>query len=200
MTGSGFFLALLGAVALERVAELILSARHARRARARGGVEGESRAAYAAMVIVHALLLPAAAVEALLAPRPFRPGLAAAMTGVVVATMALRWWAITALGERWNTRLIAVPGDPAVAGGPYRFLRHPNYVAVTLEVAALPLVHGAWVTALAVSLASAVLLMRRIPREERLLERLGDYEARLGALPRFVPPGLGGRPPGGGPP
>jgi len=189
VSGWHLFLGVLAAVVAERLAELVVSERHARRALARGGLEGESRGAYAAMVATHAGLLAAAPVEVLLAGRPFRPALAAAMTAVVAATMALRWWAIAALGERWNTRVIAVPGDPAVIAGPYRYLRHPNYVAVTLEVAALPLVHGAWLTALAGSLASAVLLARRIPREEALLARTSAYRERLGERPRFLPGG-----------
>jgi len=191
--GGALFLALLGAVALERGAELALSIRNARRAFARGGVEVEGRGAYAAMVGVHALFLPAAALEAFALGRPFVPALAAAMTVLVALSMALRWWAIATLGDRWNTRVIVVPGEPAVAGGPYRFLRHPNYVAVTIEMAAIPLVHTAWATALAWSAASALLLARRIPIEERALELHGEYRDRLGDRRRFVPGGGGGR-------
>lgn len=185
--GATWFLALLAAVAIERGAELSLSLRNARRAFARGGVEIEGRGAYAAMVGVHALFLPAAALEALLLDRPFRAGLAAFMTTLVALSMALRWWAIATLGDRWNTRVIVVPGEPAVAAGPYRFLRHPNYVAVTIEMFAIPLVHGAWATALLWSAASALLLARRIPLEERALELHNDYRARLGSRRRFVP-------------
>jgi methyltransferase len=101
--------------------------------------------------------------------------------------MFLRYWAVATLGERWNTRVLVVPGEPAVTGGPYRYLRHPNYVAVALEMAALPLVHGAWLTALVWSAASAALLARRIPREEAGLARYADYRARLGDRARFLP-------------
>lgn len=187
VSAGGAFVALLVAVALERSAELALSARNARRAFARGGVEVEGRGAYAAMVGVHALFLPAAALEAFALERPFVPPFAAAMAGLILVSMALRWWAIAALGERWNTRVIVVPGEPAVARGPYRFLRHPNYVAVTVEMFAIPLVHSAWLTALAWSVASALLLARRIPVEERALELHNDYRARLGDRRRFLP-------------
>jgi methyltransferase len=193
VNGGALFVALLGAVALERGAELAVSLRNARRALARGGVEVEGPGAYAAMVGVHALFLPAAALEAFALERPFVPALAAAMAALVALSMTLRWWAIATLGDRWNTRVIVVPGEPAVVGGPYRFLRHPNYVAVTIEMAAIPLVHSAWVTALAWSAASALLLARRIPLEERALELHNDYRARLGGRRRFVPGAGDGR-------
>lgn len=185
--GATWFLALLAAVAIERGAELSLSLRNARRAFARGGVEIEGRGAYAAMVGVHALFLPAAALEALLLDRPFRAGLAAFMTTLVALSMALRWWAIATLGDRWNTRVIVVPGEAAIDRGPYRFLRHPNYVAVVIEMFALPLVHGAWVTALAASAGNALLLAHRIRTEERALSEATDYATRLGGLGRFLP-------------
>jgi methyltransferase len=91
------------------------------------------------------------------------------MLALVVASQALRWWCIATLGHQWNTRVIVVPGLPLVSAGPYRWLRHPNYVAVVVEVAALPLVHTAWVTALVFTLANAAVLAVRIPVEERAL-------------------------------
>jgi methyltransferase len=194
--GRTFFLVLVGAVALERLLELALSARNARRTLARGAVEAESGAFYALMVGVHALFLPAAVVEVVALGRPFVPPLAALATAGVVAAQALRYWAVTTLGERWNTRILVVPGAPVEAGGPYRFVRHPNYVAVALEMAALPLVHTAWITALVWSAANAALLAARIPREEAALRRAGDYDARLGDRARFVPRRPAARGPG----
>lgn len=181
------FLALVGAVAVERLVELALSRRHARRAAARGGVEGESRRFYAAMVGTHTAFLVAAPLEVVVAARPFVPALGWPMLALVVAAMALRYWAIAALGERWNTRVVVVPGDPVVVSGPYRFVRHPNYLAVAVEMLALPLVHTAWVTALVFSSANAALLARRIAHEEAALARHCDYDARLGARRRFLP-------------
>jgi methyltransferase len=184
-----FFFALLAAWGGERLFEVWLSRRNARRAFARGGVEVESRGFYAAMVVVHALLFAAAPLEVVLLDRPFLPWLAAPATAVVVAAMALRYWAVRTLGDRWNTRVIVVPGEPAVADGPYRFVRHPNYVAVALEMAALPLVHTAWISALLWSAASGVLLALRIPREERALAEASEYETRLAGRGRFLPGG-----------
>lgn len=194
MSGSHlFFFALLAAWGGERLFEVALSRRNARRARARGGIEVESGGSYAALVAVHGSLFWAAPAEVLLADRPFVPALAAAACAVLAAAMTLRYWAVATLGDRWNTRVIVVPGEPAVTRGPYRWVRHPNYVAVALEMAALPLVHTAWLTAIAWSVASAALLARRIPREEAALARASDYAARLGDRPRFLP---GARPPG----
>jgi methyltransferase len=185
--GTLYFLLLVGAVAVERTLEMALSMRNARRALARGGVEAESRRFYLLMVIAHVVFLAAAPLEVLLLDRPFIPPVAIVATWLVVLTMALRYWAILTLGERWNTRVIVIPGMPAVASGPYRFVRHPNYVAVVIEVAVLPLVHCAWITALVASVANALLLAARIRHEESALESAGDYRDRLAGRARLLP-------------
>ena len=175
------FLALVGA---ERLVELALSRRNARRAFARGGVES-GRAHFRAMTVLHAFFLIACAVEAIAWRRPFVPLLGWPALGVALAAQGLRYWAIASLGERWNVRVIAVPGDPPVTRGPYRFLRHPNYLAVIAEIAAVPLVHGAYVTSIAFSLANAALLAVRIRVEERALG--GAWAEAFARLPRLVP-------------
>jgi methyltransferase len=109
---------------------------------------------------------------------------------VVLGAQALRYWAIATLGWRWNTRIVVVPGAAPVTGGPYRFVRHPNYVAVIAEMVALPLVHGAWLTALAFTLGNAWLLRVRIHAEERALGE--HWEHAFAGRPRFVPGGHGG--------
>lgn len=163
------YLLLVGAVGLERLAELVVSARHAAWSFARGGTE-YGRGHFPAMVALHSALLVACAVEVVVAGRPFVPALGWPALAVALASQALRWWCIATLGPRWNTRVIVVPGLPLVTRGPYRVLRHPNYVAVAAEGLALPLVHTAWVTALAFTALNAVLLLGyRIPVEERAL-------------------------------
>lgn len=165
------YVAVVAATAVERLAELVVSARNARWSFARGGVES-GRGHFPAMVALHTALLVACVAEVVLADRPFLPWLGWPMLALVVASQALRWWCITTLGPRWNTRVIVVPGLPLVDRGPYRWFRHPNYVAVVVEGIALPLVHTAWVTALAFTVLNAVLLWRfRIPAEERALQR-----------------------------
>jgi len=169
MPGSrALFLLLIAAVALERLVELVISRRHERALRARGAVEaGASH--YPLMVALHAALLAGAPAEVLLLDRPFLPGLGWPMLALVAATMTLRYWVIATLGERWTTRVLVLPGTPLVAHGPYRWLRHPNYLAVSIEVFALPLVHTAWLTALVCGVANLAVLALRIRVENAAL-------------------------------
>ncbi len=172
------YIVLVAAVAGERIAELVVSKRHAEWAFARGGVE-YGRSHYPVMAIMHGALLVSCVVEVVVAGRPFLPWLGWPMLALVVATEVLRWRCVSALGKQWNTRVIVVPGMPLVTSGPYRWLRHPNYLAVAVEVAALPLVHTAWVTAVAFSVANALLLLGfRIPIEERALATVGSPDRR----------------------
>lgn len=163
-----FYVLLIAAVAAERLAELVISKRNAAWALGEGGWES-GFGHYPFMVVLHTGLLVACVAEAW--HRPFIPGLGWTMLAVVVLAQALRWWCITVLGPRWNTRIIVVPGRPLVRGGPYRWLRHPNYVAVVAEGIALPLVHTAWITALAFTVLNAGLLRVRISAEEQAMDR-----------------------------
>ncbi len=170
------FTLLVAAVALERVAELVVSQRNAAWSLARGGVES-GRGHYPFMVVLHTGLLVGALVEVWVR-RPDPPAaLAWSMLALVVVSQALRWWCIRTLGRQWNTRVIVVPGAPRVTGGPYRWLPHPNYVAVVLEGLALPLVGGAWVTALVFTVLDAGLLATRIRAEDAALARLTEGAA-----------------------
>ena len=185
------YAAVLAVVALERVVELWLSRRHAAWALARGGVE-VGRRHFVAMKILHTAIFMAALAEAWLLERPLVPWLAATMLAVVVLSQGLRYWAIATLGRYWNVRVIVVPGAEAVERGPYRFIRHPNYLAVILEIAALPLIHTAVITAVVFTALNAALLAVRIRCEEQALREHCGYE-RLSARPRFMPaPGAGG--------
>ncbi len=159
---------LIAAVVAERLAELVVARRHTRWSRARGGVES-GRRHYRALVLLHAGLLAGCLTETWVADRPFVPALGWPMLAVVLLSQALRWWCIGTLGRQWNTRVIVVPGLPRVTAGPYRWLRHPNYVAVAAEGVALPLVHSAWLTAAAFTVANAVLMAVRIRCEEAAL-------------------------------
>ncbi len=161
---------LVAGVAVQRLLELRVARRHRLALLARGGVEVAPRH-YRAMVVLHTGFLLACPLEVWCLRRPFRPALAAAMGALFLAAQALRYWAMSALGERWTTRIVCLPGAPLVAGGPYRFLRHPNYLAVAVEMAALPLLHGAWLTAAVFSAANALVLRVRIRHEEAALAR-----------------------------
>ena len=160
------YVALILLVAVERVAELVVSKRNLEWSKANGGREfGAGH--YPVMVALHTGLLAGAVLEARMRKRWIWPAF-----WVVLAAQALRWWCITTLGKQWNTRVVVVPGAPRIVGGPYRLVPHPNYVAVILEGAALPLVGGAWVTAGVFSVANALLLRTRIQVENDALRSL----------------------------
>jgi len=180
------YLAFLGLFAVERGAEVWLSRRNARIALSRGGVEsGELH--FRAMALVHALFLPACAAEVLLLRRPFPGAAGFVAAALAILAQALRWWAIASLGWRWNVRVIVVPGEAPVRSGPYRFLRHPNYLAVATEMLCVPLAHGAFICAALFSALNAVLLRVRIRAEERALG--SDWERAFDGVPRFIPHG-----------
>lgn len=172
---------LVGLVALERGVELVVSRRNLAWSLARGGFE-RGRGHWPAMVALHAGLLLGSGLEPVLRGAPAPWTLSLAMTALVAAAQALRWWCIATLGARWCARVVVVPGLPLVRGGPYRWLRHPNYLAVALEGLALPLATGAWLTALGFGLLNALLLRARIRCEEAALaEALAASPAPAGA-------------------
>ena len=162
------YLALVGAVAAERLVELWLSRRNAAWARARGGRE-HGRGHHSLVVALHVGLLAGCVAEPLLTARAPEAGVLGAGAAVVAAAQGLRWWTIATLGRRWSTRVIVVPGLPLVTSGPFRFLRHPNYAAVAVEIAALPIAGGAWVTAAVCTACNGLLMAARIPCEEAAL-------------------------------
>ena len=156
------------AIGAERLVELAVARRNAAWSIAHGGKEFD-RGHYPVMVGMHGLLLVACIVEVWALHRPFIPWLGWTMVVVVLLSQALRWWCISVLGRQWNTRVIVVPGLHLVARGPYRWIRHPNYVAVVAEGIALPLVHTAWLTALIFTVLNIPLLAIRIRCEDAAL-------------------------------
>jgi methyltransferase len=168
MSTEAWFTALVLLVGLERLAELVVSKRNAAWSLEKGGVEYGQRH-YVVMVVLHTGLLVGVLAEVWLLGREVVPLLAVVMLAAVAASQALRWWCIATLGQQWNTRVIVVPGMQLVHRGPYRWLSHPNYVAVVVEGLALPLVHTAWLTAAIFTVANAALLTVRIRVEEAAL-------------------------------
>jgi methyltransferase len=159
---------LILAIGIERLAELIVSKRNAQWAFAHGGKEF-GRRHYPVMVTIHTALLIGCAVEVWALHRPFIAWLGWPMLALVAGSQALRWWCVGTLGHRWNTLVIVLPQAPLIRRGPYRWLHHPNYVAVVVEGVALPLVHTAWLTAVVFTLANALLLTVRIRVENGAL-------------------------------
>jgi methyltransferase len=169
MSTLAFFTVVVALVGVERLCELVVSTRNAAWSLRQGGRE-TGRGHYPVMVLLHTGLLVGALVEAWVR-RPAVPlALAVVMFALVLTSQGLRWWCIVTLGRRWNTRVIVVPDLPLVHAGPYRLLKHPNYVAVVVEGFALPLVHAAWITALVFTVANAALLAVRLHVENAALE------------------------------
>lgn len=166
-----WYAALIALVTVERLAELVVANRNRRIMLARGGIEyGQGH--YPLIVALHTGLLAGALTEVILADRTFYPWLGYPMLAIVLAAQGLRWWCIRTLGPQWNTRIIVVPGLPLVTSGPYRWLHHPNYIAVVAEGVALPLVHTAWLTATLFTALNLPLLWWRIRVEDHALGRL----------------------------
>ncbi len=156
---------LVGLVIVQRLAELGLARRNARRLLANGGVESGAKH-YPLFIMLHGGWLLALLI--LVPPdSPANP----ALVSLFVVLQGLRVWIIASLGQHWTTRIIVIPGKPLVRRGPYRWIRHPNYLVVAAEIAVLPLVFAAWKIALVFSLLDTALLAWRIRVENEALRR-----------------------------
>lgn len=173
------YLGLIALVVAERQIELAIARRNTERALAAGAVEAGA-GHYPWMVLLHTGFLASCVGEVLVLERPFVPLVAMTMLVLLALAAATRFWVIRTLGGRWTTRIICFPGRSVVVGGPYRFLRHPNYAAVVVEIFALPMVHSAWLTAVVFSLANLALLARRIRIEEEALTEHSSYRESFG--------------------
>jgi methyltransferase len=189
VTSQALYFVFLGLVACERCLELVISRAHARAAFARGAYE-VGRGHYRIMALVHTVFFASCAAEVLLLERPFPGAVGFAALAMALLAQVLRYSAVSALGERWNVRIIVWPHAEPVTGGPYRFIRHPNYLAVCIELFFIPLVHGAIITALVFTVLNAAILAVRIRQEERAL---GEGYARVfQGRPRLIPRLFGG--------
>ena len=159
-------------VAAQRLFELRLARRNERRALARGAVEW-GRGHYPLIVGLHSLWLVSTLVEGLLRGPAFPVYWPAALV-LFLLVQPLRYWAILSLGESWNTKILVVPGAKPVRSGPYRYLNHPNYVVVVVEILTFPLIFGAWLTALVFTLLNAAVLRVRIREENRALREMAS--------------------------
>jgi methyltransferase len=158
------FYGILLLVALQRLGELVVNAANTKRLLARGGCE-YGRGHYPVMVVLHTAWLVSLL---LVVPGDTPPDWW--LIGVFGLCQLGRAWVMVSLGEYWTTRIIRVPGAPIIRSGPYRFMRHPNYAVVVIELAVLPLAFGAWQHALVFTLLNAALLYVRITAENRALE------------------------------
>jgi methyltransferase len=175
--------AVLVAVAAQRLRELSISRRNSRT----GGGSPSAPRTYPLIVAAHLALFVLPPLEIRLAHR--RPTVRTALPwlGVLAAATGLRWWSIQSLGSSWNVRA-QVPDDlQPVTSGPYRFLRHPNYLALLAEFVAVPMAAGAWLSALGLSALNGAALAIRIRAEEAQLERSAAYRVAFRRKARLIP-------------
>lgn len=161
--------AVLALVTLQRLAELAYAQRNTRRLLARGAREAGA-GHYPAIVLLHTGWLAALWILSPGQPVSWLPLL------LFLLLQPVRLWVLLALGERWTTRIIVLPGEPLVRRGPYRFVKHPNYLVVVAELILLPLAFGLWEIALGFTLAKLALLWIRIRAEEQALAGARDHE------------------------
>lgn len=179
------FTAIVVAVIIQRLFELRISKRHVTALLAQGGqVQSENLLGW--VKILQVSWWVAMLVEVWAFNRPFIPGLAAFVFLMVVVGQILRYISMQALGQRWTLPIVTVQ-EPAIATGPYRYLRHPNWLGVILEIAGLPLIHSAYWTALGFAIANALILHQRIQTEEKALSDSSNYRQMFANTPRLIP-------------
>ena len=182
----GLYLALVGSIACQGLLELKRSRNHEAALKARGGLEMAPNQ-FASMRLLHLFWLCGCVAEACWNREPPPLTLVLPAAALLLVGQILRFAAMSALGERWTVRIIVLPGVPPVRRGIYRYMRHPNYLGVILEIAALPMIFGCWITVLAGSAANALILWIRVRAEEAALEAVSDYEESFGPTRRFFP-------------
>src|SRR5229473_6115606 len=180
------YLALLGLVGIGRLVELGISRRNQRQLEKRG-VRKVAEPHFRWMVLLHAGVLISAAVEVVVLHRPLMPALAVPMAVLFVLANLLRWWVIRTLAGHWNVEVMESSRVGVVSSGPYRWVRHPNYVAVVFEIFSLPMIHTAWITAIVGTLGDLEILRRRIRVEDGFLMSNPAYRLTMGGKPRFFP-------------
>lgn len=178
----------------QRLWELRHSQENTRALLVRGFVRREDASHLQAMVLMHVLWFVSLCLEPLVFERSVSYLLALPSAALFLGAQILRLWTLKALGSHWNISIMSPASAesktgeaPYVCSGPYRFIRHPNYLAVIIELAALPLVGGAYITALTFSAANALLLSRRIRREEEYLFSRRGYCEAMREKGRFLP-------------
>jgi methyltransferase len=180
------YLGLLLVVAALRFYELRISRRHQAEMVARGASKiADPRFRW--MVLLHTAVLLGSALEVVFLHRPFYPLFAAVWFAIFLGANVVRWWVIRTLGDHWNVQVMDSTGMGIVSTGPFRYVRHPNYAAVFVEMLALPLIHCAWITAFAGSLAHVLVLSQRLVTEERVLLADARYREAMSGKPRFLP-------------
>ena len=186
MFTQSLFTVIVVAVIVQRLVELRISNRHVATLMTQGGqVQSENLLSWVKLLQVSWWMAMLAEVWFL--DRPFSPGVAALGLLMLGAGQGLRYLSMQALGPRWTLPIVTVPNQGAIATGPYRYLRHPNWLGVILEIAGLPLIHSAYGTASAFAIANAVIMQQRMQTEEQALSQASNYAQLFAHTPRLIP-------------
>jgi methyltransferase len=180
------YICLLVLVGIERLVEVAISRRNQSKL-IEQGVRKIHEPHFPWLVLFHALVLVAAGAEVLFLHRPLIPSLAVVMGTLFVLSNVIRYWVIYLLAGLWNVQIMDSGRVGIVTSGPYRWVRHPNYVGVVLEVFSLPMIHTAWITAVVGTFGYFEILRRRIKFEDRVLMANPAYREAMGDKPKFFP-------------
>lgn len=161
------FFAFLLFIILQRAAELALAKRNEKILKSQGAIEFDKNG-YRVIVVMHVVFFISLISEKVFLDRTLNRYWIFFISIFAVAQI-VRYWAIRSLGAHWNTKVLAIPGKKLVTRGPYKYIRHPNYVAVITEIAVIPLIFSCYITATVFSLLNLILLRRRIKIEEDAL-------------------------------
>jgi methyltransferase len=186
MSSQWIFTGVVVLLGVQRLIELIISRRNEKRILVQGGQE-HAPEHFPTMKVLHISWLIAAPLEVFALGRPYLPWLSGIAILALVVGQILRYSAIAALGPLWTVKIMTLPGSTPIDRGVYRYIRHPNYLGVILEVAAVPLLHSAFITATVFSIFNLLLLRVRINSEERALQATSPYLSLFGNKPRFLP-------------
>lgn len=180
------YISLLVIVGIGRLAELVISRRNQRQLE-KQGVRKIPEPQFRFLVLLHGSILVCAGLEVLLLHRPLIPALAISMGIVFLLSNALRWWVIWAMAGHWNVEIMDSSHVGVISSGPFRWVRHPNYTGVILEVFSLPMMHTAWITAIFGTLGYMAILRQRLKLENGALLANPEYRMVMGGKPSFFP-------------
>ncbi len=172
-----FFWIVISIVILQRLAELFIAKNNEKRMKAQGAFEAGARH-YPAIVLLHTAFFVSLLLEVLIRKPALSPIWGILLT-IFLLTQVLRVWCLASLGKYWNTKIIILPGADVVMKGPYKFIRHPNYMIVATEILVLPMIFGAYITAIVFTLLNAWMMSVRIPQEEQALKDATNYKEKF---------------------
>ena len=180
-----FFWILFSCLLLQRVLELIAANKNEKWMKKHGAIEF-GREHYGLMVAMHVAFLSSLILEVYFFKQDLHPLWPFFLT-LFIGLQGMRFWVIRTLGKYWNTKILVIPRGKLVKKGPYKWIKHPNYLIVTLELFTIPFIFQAYLTLVLFFVLNQIILSIRIPLEEQVLMEWADYEAKFERQARFFP-------------